>query len=78
MNAPLGVLTAMREVQSILPRVTIADANLAEEHFNAIAAVAELIAACKARDEGLRRGDNIEYSGVGNRYRVALARAGAA
>ena len=40
----IDALAVMKEVQSILPRMTIADGNLAEDHFNAIAAVAALIA----------------------------------
>lgn len=39
------MLAVMDEVQSILPRVTIADGNLSEAHFNARGAVAELIEA---------------------------------
>lgn len=43
MNGRTNVVVVMDDVQSILPRVTIADGNLAEEHYNAKLAVERLI-----------------------------------
>lgn len=43
MQQPDDVLAVMLEVNSILPRTTIADGNLSEAHYNARATVAKLI-----------------------------------